>query len=311
MATLGALAVSGAVPATAQDAKPQPTSCAGLAFEDAAGDQGLAPQARRSPDNMDVRQGFFRYVVGSDGRPVLTTNLVVAKLDKTVDAGMHGASWYFLWDNDGTTQFTRVDLIDGAITYQYGHQEPQGLTVDGTTRGRFIEGEMGVVEVVVPGAMGVSGKLLGAPEGQGRIRYGTAALNNSAVVDGTAGGNDFQANVCTADSAGGGASGPDVAPRTPPAPPLGVKVLSRSAKVAKRAVAVKLQSSGTVTALKARLLKGKATVATGSLMKLAGKGTLKLKLRKKSLRKGSYALTISGRNSSGQSATVNAPLRIR
>ena len=43
----------GATPTGAQQANPQPTSCAGLAFTDAAGD------AVATRENLDLRAGFF------------------------------------------------------------------------------------------------------------------------------------------------------------------------------------------------------------------------------------------------------------
>jgi hypothetical protein len=315
----GALAVGAAIPATAEDAKPTPTSCGGLAFEDPAGDQAVvSPAVRKSPDNMDIRAGFFRYVQDASGKPVLTTNLVVAKLDKTVDTGMAGASWYFHWTNGDQGQFTRVDVIDGNVTYQYGHQATDGLTVDGTTKGRLIEGEMGVVEVVVPSGMGVAGKALTAPSGEGRIRYGASAVNNSRPVDTTADGKDFKAVVCEGPSAGASTTppppGPDApppAPGDPQAKPASVSVRAGAAKLAKRTVTVALQSSETLTNVKAKLLKAKSVVASGSLAKLPGKGTLKLKAAKKKLKKGGYTLSLTFTDASGRAGSSSSALKVR
>jgi hypothetical protein len=328
-----------AMPATAQGPYPEPTPCSGISFEDPAGDQGVVAPARKSPDNMDVIAGFVRYVNDAGGKPVLTTNIRVTKLDKTVDSGMVGASWYFLWANGEETQFTRVDVTSaGDVSYKFGHQTTDGLTVDGDTKGRFLEGQNGIVEVVVPPSMKATGKTLTTPRAEGRIRFGTDLVNNSRSVDTTANGKDVDTTApCGGASSPTGPTPPGVPPvtTTPPSttpPPssntnnnqaavpeaqaklnvrLGGKISLRRA-LKRKALRIPLQAGEAITGLQARLITGSGpsakAFAAGKLAKASGKVTLKLRVSRK-LKRGRYTLEMAGTNAAGKAGT--AVLRVK
>src|SRR3954469_4068023 len=88
--------------ASAEDAKPVPTSCAGMNFTDPAGDQQLSvtvttppgplQSGHKTPENTDITGGFFRYAPDASGKNVLTANIQVANLDNAIDQGSSGAT---------------------------------------------------------------------------------------------------------------------------------------------------------------------------------------------------------------------------
>src|SRR3712207_5634198 len=94
-----AIAVMAGAAGAQDNTKPTPTNCAGLAFQDPAGDQripvGTAPTPQKTKDNMDIVGGFFRYANNAEDELVLTANLQIANLNKDLEQGANGAAWYF------------------------------------------------------------------------------------------------------------------------------------------------------------------------------------------------------------------------
>ena len=102
-------------------------------------------------------------------------------------------------------------------------------------------------------------------------------------------------------------------PRAPPEIRLTAPA-KLSAKKLKRArkVTVALSSTGAVQKVSGFLTKGKARVATGSLVSLNGNGRIVLKLSgkaAKSLKAGAYGLSVSGTDEQGR--TVGTAIRLK
>jgi hypothetical protein len=83
------------------------------------------------------------------------------------------------------------------------------------------------------------------------------------------------------------------------AKPLPVKVTTTKfkAKKVKKGMTIKLASTEPLTQIAAQIKKGKKVFGKGSLAKLNGKGSLKLKA--KGLKKGSYVLDLVGTDGNG------------
>ena len=78
-----------------------------------------------------------------------------------------------------------------------------------------------------------------------------------------------------------------------------------------RSIRVRLQSSATLTNVKAVLLKGKRRLATGALARLEGAGTIRLRAKKKTLQKGRYTLRASGTDEQGRPVAGKGTLTLR
>ena len=188
LAGLLAAAALAVAPAGAQEAKPVPTSCAGVTFTDPAGDQelqlagptGPIKLGHKPPENTDLLSGFFRYVPDANGNNVLTANLVVSNLDTKVDPGSSGGTWYFYFKVGDATRSVSANLdTAGNWTYVYGTlggSSGPGNNTDGDTTGKVYPGKEGVISIVVPvNAMGLANKSLTSPYGSSRVAYRTAA----------------------------------------------------------------------------------------------------------------------------------------
>lgn len=353
LAAVGACAAAAAVAGTAgaQETKPVPTSCAGLTFTDAAGDQSFTPtrvqgqtvpSARKARENLDVLDGFFRYVP-EGGKNVLTANIHIANLDKELEEGATSAGWYFKFKLGDVLNYVLAEVDgEGAVTYSYGTQAGTQLTETGATTGKLFEGPDGIVQIVVPSALKLDGKTLATPyavagfiEGTGPVGpFGGASLSNTADngPDDTTKGKNFVATPCAeagtqtpisgGTGGGGGGTTPGGTPGgTPPAAgpatlDLKVTVPKLSAKKLKKSkrFTVKLQAGESITGLAAKLLKGKKAVGTGRLASIApGAGKLKLKLARKAakkFKKGTYTLSFSGTKADGRKASGSVRLRV-
>ena len=205
--------VAGAIaaPAHAVDAV-TPAPCNGVLLEDPAGDQTMSPDgffgtgagSTKAPDNADVTNVFFNYRAGKDGKPVLTANIQVTKLDKTIPSKQYstgGLAWYVYYVYKGESRFLRAHNQTGSeVTYAVGSidNDTGVFTTDGETQGAFFEGPNGVVQIDVPEDVGGKlGEELGGVVGR---------------VDGFSGGPDDVTGINNAfDSA------PDDASISPPA----------------------------------------------------------------------------------------------
>ena len=315
------LAVAVALPASAQDAKPEPTC--GVSFDDPAGDNNENPQDADSADShLDILAGWFNYDAAQGDKGV-TANLRVTDLSQRVPDGATGVVWNFVFDVGDTSRFVRT-LIDfsGGPYYEYGSVDTSTplarYQYEGTTEGKMFEGKDGVISVVVPPAAGATaGAKLSAPFANasasrqavpGTVPSPTRGLStpvDTAPDDGTfgSGGTAYTIASCTA-------------PLAPSAPGTGVKptrsestgkqtlpvriLTKRSKALAKgKTLAIKLRASQPVTKLAAQLRRGRAVYGKGKLAKLSGSGSLKLKLSRK-LAKGKYVLDLAGNDSKGQ-----------
>src|SRR3712207_5452469 len=200
-----------AAPAHAVDAV-TPAPCNGVLLEDPAGDQTMSPDgifgtgagSTKAPDNADVTNVFFNYRPGKDGKPVLTANIQVTKLDKTIPSKQYssgGLAWYAYYVHKGESRFVRAHNQTGSsVTYGYGSidNDTGVFTTEGTTQGAFFEGPNGVVQIDVPADHGGKvGEELGGVVGR---------------VDGFTGGPDDVSGINNAFN-----SAPDDAAISPPA----------------------------------------------------------------------------------------------
>lgn len=326
-----ALSTSLSLPAIAQDAKPEPTSCAGVTLTDPAGDQALqrptssAPGIGSAPQNLDVLRAFFRYVPSASGDNVLTANIEVTKLDKSLAQGSSSSAWYMRWSLGDVLQFVSATVgADGKVLYEWGHLEGTSIVADGTTTGRFLEGEKGIVEIVVPVAkMKLADKKLTLTFAQGRY-VSQAAPDTPSLVStadrgpDTGNGKDFSVTPCaeagtptpvqpnnpgatpptsTPPPSGDPQSQPQQpsgkpAPAPAPAGPATLdlkvvagKLIAKKVKKAKR-FAVGLQAGERITGLSAKLRRGRTVVGSGNLASVGpGKGRLTVKIAKKALKR--------------------------
>lgn len=164
-----ALLVAGPSGAGAVDAA-LPAPCAGMHLTDPTGDldydaNGSAPGgAADGQPNMDVKGLFFNYRPDKDGNKVLTANIQIANLDKTIppdaDTGASGGIWYYvIWASGDETRYVRAANQSGdEITYAYGTIGPNlpeignvgAYTEEGDTAGALFEGADGIVQIDVP-----------------------------------------------------------------------------------------------------------------------------------------------------------------
>lgn len=322
-----ALVVAAMTVAPASAQSPAGPGCFGYLFQDKAGDAARLNPAfagEPAPENLDLIAGWAD--VKGD---VSSVYMRVTNLDTTVPEGDTAVMWQANYTGSaGTAAWVRA-LTDftGLITYDYGGVEetpaiPFNVRQGGTT-GEFLEGPNGLVRVDIPLTV----------EPKGTVLKAFAIETNEAVqvVPGAAptpvkGGSLYK--VDTTGSKGtftvGGAC-PAEAPAAPapvdaPKPtapttadnggPLPVKVTTTrfKAKKAKKGMTLKLSSTEPLTKLGAQLKKGKKVVGKGTLAKLNGKGSLKLKAKR--LRKGNYVLDLVGSDGKGARRFVSVKIKI-
>ena len=219
----GGLALLPALQAGAVDST-SPSPCGELVLEDPAGDQSFDPSGLDLPqastktrDNTDLTAVFFNFRPDKDGKPVVTANLRVTKLDKTVPSkqdAQGGIYYYAAWKFGGKTVFVKAANADGTtITYGFGNIDAQGnYTTEGATKGAFFEGPNGVVQIDVPAALGGTegatlGKVVaaidyiqGANDQAGLNNHVDRAPGNASFINPN--GQDYTATPCP----GGGAT---------------------------------------------------------------------------------------------------------
>lgn len=322
-----------APPATAQT-KPTPSSCAGLTFVDAAGDARYRPHSSVpldvAEDNVDLRAGFFRYVPDPvTGRNVLTANLVVQDLDEKIATGAMAVHWYMRWKTFGSDRFVAAHLApEGGVgpmevSYSYGRFEPRFIAKDGETTGRWFEGPEGVVQIVVPvEEMELEGQTLHKPSGM--TSYTNPAALSTFADLGPDSGQDTPSFVVAPCVEPGAPTTPAPAAPVPPSPaapappqavatmPLEIVVGRLSARGLRRsrAFGVGLRAVEPVTRVSARLLRGRAVVATGRLANLEGGSRLRLRWRGRDVRVGVYTLRLHATRAGGGAVSGTARVRI-
>ncbi len=324
------------VPAGAMAAKPAP--CGPLAVEDAAGDQQLHVPQIGVPTGQDAAPltDFTGFFLRADGSKV-TGNLVIADLSKQVPEPASAIRWTLYYTVGDKAYYARTILYaDGEISYLYGEDTGATLTQLGTMKGEFHEGKDGVISFVIPPAAG--GKAGTQMTAANAIAaYQTDSGQGSSADFMPDGDDTFDATVPNCGTAPAPAPvepGPGPAPAPAPAPVqpsqpgpapssptpgatqadfrVGVKPNAlRAAKVKKgKAITFTLTSGETLTGVTATLTKGKKTVGSGKLARMAGTGKLKLKPKAK-LKKGSYTLIVTAKRADGSTGTVAVPVKVR
>jgi hypothetical protein len=175
---------------------------------------------------------------------------------------------------------------------------------DGDTRGKMFPGDKGIIQIQVPQAAtgAKDGAKLLSPYASSRAAFDLVAVSYIPTADD---GPDSQAGKSyTVAQCGGSSSAAGALPIT-------LKTSSAKAAKAKKgkSLSFKLASTDQVTNIKGTLKKGKSSYGSGKLALLAGDGTLKVKL-KKSLKKGTYKLNLTG-DTAGGSGKATFSVKVR
>lgn len=238
-----ALLAGSSGPAAAVDAA-KPTPCTGVLLTDPAGDQELTPflpiGETTNPPNMDITSLFLNFRPDKDGKKVLTANIEVANLDKSVPAqtdSQGGVYYYVIYSHSDAVRFVAAHNTGSAINYEYGVIDPDlgTYTTDGTTTGTFFEGAKGVVQIDVPEAVGgkvgetlkgtlvtIDGIDIGTDHANGINNHADTAPDEANVLEPD--GKDYTVTECAGGSTGGGGTtptptpGPGATPTPTPAP---------------------------------------------------------------------------------------------
>ena len=108
------------------------------------------------------------------------------------------------------------------------------------------------------------------------------------------------------------APAPAAAPAPPVAAPAPAKLTVKGGRVsARRArkVVATVSTTAPVTGVKALLVRGRRTVATGTLARLEGSGRITLKVKGR-LRPGTHVLKVSATDAAGRAVSASAKLRV-
>jgi hypothetical protein len=308
-------------PAVALDSSKPSADCTGALITDKAGD--VVDRLGGAADNLDVTSVFIKDEPAK-GAEAVTANIVVKNLSTDVPAGNTGITWIVYYDLNGTTYFVRaVHDLTGATVFEHGSFiDVGGVTSvsprDSDVPGKLFEGPDGVLQLVIPAADAKPGTQLKNVYAETRevlqvvpSNVPTPTRGLGAVADDAPDSGGRSYTVAPAACAAAGAPKPG-APAAGAAVKLKLATKSVAAKQAKKgkSLALKISSSGKVTGLKATLKKGKASVGAGKLASLDGTGTLKVKLSK-TLKKGSYTLSLAGSDSAGKKVAAAAKLSVR
>jgi hypothetical protein len=334
LSLLGAIASAGAamlvlVPSSPAADESKPSPCPSMNATDPTGDAGTGG------DSLDLVGGFIKNNADSGET---TANWVLKKLDKTIPAGATGKRYRLTYSASNGSNYLQVVVnTDGEVFYQYNGT---GGFLNGT--GAFFEGENGIAQMVMPSNIGgdEGSKLTGLSWSTTDIQGVPNTAQPSAVTYDTMPGKDQTVTACSP----GGQPAPTQPQQTqptqtqppaqnPPAQnpppeqprtqsndtrpaPLQIR-FSRFGGSAKRLSAAKVLKlkvrslGGPISKLQATLRLGSpkgAVYGKGALAKLNGKGTLPIRLTKK-LKKGTYVLVVTGRQTSGRAAMASTKLR--
>lgn len=348
-AVLAAAAAAAMVASSVAPAADTPQPCAGkLLVTDPTGDAfvgfiGLAETPIPAGANVDVTGIFVNNI---DGR--VTFNIRVDNLDKTLGNGAT-ANVYRLNYTVGTqTNYLQASVSATGVTYSYGHSDTTGLVRDGDAKGTFYEGKDGVIEIEVPTTHG--GKP-GAKWSAASLFTAYVRGNvNTQTDEAPDAGGDFSYSGAPCAAAGptatptpagmGHPTGPTGPTGTPsptdptnpaatatptatPAPggsqpvtgPLRVTVapLKLKAKKVKRVkkLAFAIRPSESMTDVKLTLKKKAKTLGSATVGDLQGQKVVKVKLRKKGLKKGRYAVVVTAKRPDGSPAAATFSLRVK
>lgn len=317
-------AVAVAFPAGAQDS-PTAVSCFGTFFTDKAGDNVRGHPAfdgEAGTDNLDLLEGWFSQAGGET-----FVNIRVKDLDTTIPPGSTSAQWQLDYGGSAPgVSFVRA-VVDfaGLVTYDYGGQQQGAVTLnvrEGGTTGNFIEGPNGVVQIAIPADKEPKGTTL---KGLTVFAYEPVQVIPPAAPTPVKGGQLYEQDTASGKGShtlgqdcppadpstdpGGGDGSQGGPPQVDDGGPLPVTVRTKSAKRSK-SIKVKLESSEPLTQVAAQLRKGKKVAGKGKLSRLDGKGTLKLKAKRKP-KKGSYVLDLVGTDGEGARRFLSVKFRLR
>ena len=299
----------GTVGATA-GAAPAP-DCNGLQYKDAKGDASLP--SGEAP-MLDILQGFMT-VKGQDA----TYNLQVADLTTSPPPPYVTLNWYLMWNAEDEERYVEASYSpETGMTYEYGIlDETTGFSGDSSiaVSGAYTEGPDGFFSIVLPKEKVKIGDTLATPHADARGGLGTDTTGGVVSQADAASGKSVKLTDCAAAPAPT-TPAPGGDPAQPPAQQpvvqfsLAGKPGKAKAAAKKKKLALKIKSSGPVTGVVAKLVKGKKLVGTGKLAKLDGTAKLTVKLKSKKFKKGSYKLNVSGKDSSGRTAGATLPVKV-
>ena len=308
------------------DTKPVP-GCWGSQVNDKAGDaksSGPASQGGDTP-NLDITGGFFKYEPAK-GDDAVTFNIAIKNLSTDIPPGATSINWLLAYTGStGAAAFVRaITDFSGIVTYDYGGETPTPATTfktrTGATTGNFFTGENGVVQIVVPTGSGdnkpgftfkgatVYGYEANSPipgAAPTPIKGGLLYEDDSASVKNFVVGGCPAAAPAAPPLTAGPLPGPPVANDKPL--PLKLVTTKLKAKKAKKGAALKVKSTEALTQVFAQVKKGTKVLAKGSVAKLNGAGTLKVKGK---LKKGSYVVDFRGTDASGAARFVSYKLKV-
>ena len=304
---------------TSAHAAPAP-DCNGQAYKDAKGDASLpsgdAPQ-------LDVLQGFVT-TQGADA----TYHLQIADLSTTAPPPYITLNWYLMWNAEDEERYVDASYSpETGMQYGYGVLDPTtGFTGDSdvAVSGAFTEGPDGFISIVLPKEKVKIGDTLKTLHADTRAGFGTNTTGGIVSQADDAAGKTIKVTDCASAPApaapapapdGGSTGGGGSTPPAQQAPVVQFSLVGKPGKAKaagkKRKLALKLKSSGPVTGVVAKLVKGTKLIGTGKLAKIDGTSKLTIKLKSKKLKKGKYKLNVSGKDSSGRTAGATLPLKLR
>jgi hypothetical protein len=322
------LACAAAAPAAAAD---KPVPCGGTVITDPAGDAkvgfiGLVESPVPGGANTDYTSLFLR----TDGNKT-TLNLQVVELTTAMPPDATAISYRLNYAFGEQTNYVQAVIASGgATTFTYGHSETSGLVKDGDTKGTLFEGKDGVISIDLPASHGgkAGSKLVGANAFSAYVR---GAVNTQ--TDDTGDDVDMTVPTCSGAEAPAAESPAGAVPEAPqPQPgqpqagqpqaeqPQAAKEFKLTAapgafkakKVKKaKALSFTLSASEELTGVTAQFKKGSKVLGKGTLAKLGGSGKLAVKLAKKGLKKGKYALVVSGRRADGSTGSATITIAVK
>jgi hypothetical protein len=319
-----AAAIAVSLPAGAQNAAAPAPGCEGIAFEDPAGDQIVnfvphsgtpGPPVPGKP-NMDIRAGWLSYTTDAAGKSILTANIQVTDLGFETEGGAFGLIYNFQWtDDEGASRYVQAQVVGGNAAFEFGTAGADGYTSEGSTTGKLHPGPNGVISMVVPRGAAPAGKTLTATNANAANAYGSSAgayffpQSDAAPDDGQ--GKDYKVGPC-------GGAAPAPAQQQPQQAQQASRFDATASPTSLKARKVRKASKVTFTVnageelkgakfslRKGRKVLGSATAATFN------KGKVTVRLARKGLRKGAYALVVSGTRANGSQASDSIAIRVR
>ena len=304
----------------------KPVPCNGFAKEDPAGDNSTyvlnndvgAP----SEANGDLLGVFFNRTAERT-----TINLVVAQVNKVIPPGSSSLAYRVFYTAGGTSRYleTGITAANPEPYFEYGTFETT-FAQEGEMPGAWYEGDKGVISMEIPAAAGgsVGTKFSDMYMWPGYLRGGIFTITDY-IPDGGESGTRMTWNGASCPS---GSGAPAPAPGNPlvPSPanpnpgapaqatgPLAVsaKPTTVKGKKVKKKLVLSMETREQLTDVVVTLKKGAKALGTGKLAKLTNRSKLTLKLSKKGLKKGSYALAVTAKRADGSAGAATLKLRVK